>query len=430
MDSDDVSFFVPAGQSQATAQFTFQSVVPSGGFTLLVRAQRDGQWWLLKGLKPQYRDDATCQEMLRKEYEILQQAQGDGVVSVEGMETVDGLGECIVMEWVDGMTLGDWLDMKPSQKTRRRVAEELIVTLHRIHALQVVHRDLKPSNIMVTRNGQHVCLIDFGLADTDNYALFKEPAGTRGYISPEQLQGRETDVRNDLYSLGKILLQMRLGLFYNLAARRCLKPIDKRWHDATAITRAVRSMRWALIVLIVLMLTAVGLYVYQQKAIRDSLYTEVFSEFRVGNLQFKSWGGPTVSVGLPKDRQGRTLYLDSVVVVPKSVEHGGKTWIPNELGFNCFAGDTVVTTVYLPCFEGGALLRGSFKGCTRLRDLYFVDETPPAFGTDRWLCQVDWAFDLRHFQAVTLHVPQGRAAAYRKSPWGRFRHIVEWKSRW
>ena len=58
--------------------------------------------------------------------------------------------------------------------------------LEYIHGKQTAHRDLKPSNIMITRNGQHVKLIDFGLSDTDDYAVYKQPAGTEGYISPEQ----------------------------------------------------------------------------------------------------------------------------------------------------------------------------------------------------------------------------------------------------
>ena len=58
---------------------------------------------------------------------------------------------------------------------------------HYIHAKQIVHRDLKPSNIMITHNGNHVKLIDFGLSDNDDFALLKQPAGTPGYISPEQI---------------------------------------------------------------------------------------------------------------------------------------------------------------------------------------------------------------------------------------------------
>ena len=58
---------------------------------------------------------------------------------------------------------------------RRRVALEIVKAVEYIHSLQVVHRDLKPSNIMVTRTGRQVKLIDFGIADTDSFTIFKQP---------------------------------------------------------------------------------------------------------------------------------------------------------------------------------------------------------------------------------------------------------------
>ncbi len=67
-------------------------------------------------------------------------------------------------------------------------------------------------NIIVKakRNGGNIKLIDFGLSDTDNYAIYKQPAGTKGYISPEQEKACITDIRNDIYSLGCIMEEMKL----------------------------------------------------------------------------------------------------------------------------------------------------------------------------------------------------------------------------
>lgn len=53
--------------------------------------------------------------------------------------------------------------------------------------------DLKPENILITHNGQNVKIIDFGLSDTDDYYIHKDPAGTRVYASPEQLNGQILD---------------------------------------------------------------------------------------------------------------------------------------------------------------------------------------------------------------------------------------------
>ena len=72
------------------------------------------------------------------------------------------------MEYVDGMTLAEWLQSSPSRAQRERVLAQLLEVMEYIHGLQLVHNDLKSSNILITRNGQNVKLIDFGLSDTDS----------------------------------------------------------------------------------------------------------------------------------------------------------------------------------------------------------------------------------------------------------------------
>ena len=102
----------------------------------------------------------------------------------------DEFGPCIVMEYIDGVTLDKFLEGKPSKQLRRKVVDQLIDALAYIHGKQIVHRDLKPSNILVTRNGSNVKIIDFGLSDADDYAILKQAAGTLKYMAPEQNKGR------------------------------------------------------------------------------------------------------------------------------------------------------------------------------------------------------------------------------------------------
>lgn len=211
--------------------FTDIEVLSISEVNVVAKAKRYGRWWLLKGLRKEVAMQSGYQQRLRKELEILMLLQHPHVVATYGMEDVEGLGRCIVMEYVDGPTLKEWLEEKPSRQLRVKVAREVIDAAAYIHAKGVVHRDLKPENIIVTPNGSNAKLIDFGLADTDSHTILKQPAGTPAYMSPEQRQTAVADVRNDIYSIGVILQQMNLGWRYWPVIKKCLQPIDKRYQN-------------------------------------------------------------------------------------------------------------------------------------------------------------------------------------------------------
>lgn len=213
--------------------FTDVEVLSTSEVNVMARGKRYGRWWMLKALRLDVAAQASYQQRLRKEFEILVQMEHPGVAGVVGLEYVDVLGECIVMEYVDGKSLTDWLKDNPDRKRRRKVAYDLLVALAYVHSKNIVHRDLKPENIMIARNGDAVKLIDFGLADTDSHAVLKQPAGSIGYISPEQMQTAVADVRNDIYSLGVIFAQMNVG--YKSIIKKCLRPIDARYRNVAQL---------------------------------------------------------------------------------------------------------------------------------------------------------------------------------------------------
>ena len=234
-----VSGFIPVGGDGVSNRFTDIQVLPTQGYSLVAKAKRYGRWWVLKGLKEPWRNDGAYVAMQRKEFDILIQMQHPAIVAAVGMEDVSGMGVCIVTEWVDGTTLKQWLSAGRRLKDKLAIALQVADALEYIHGRQTLHRDLKPSNILVTRNGRYAKLIDFGLSDRDDYAVYKQPAGTEGYMSPEQSSSRVTDVRNDIYSFGCVLADMKLGLAYCGVVRRCKAAAGRRYQSMTEVRRAL-----------------------------------------------------------------------------------------------------------------------------------------------------------------------------------------------
>ena len=128
----------------------------------------------------------------------------------------------IAMEYIRGETLRDRLDSAAlALEDVLRITLEVTEALETAHRAQIVHRDLKPSNIMLTADG-HVKVLDFGLAKRldaeEEYgrtaSVLTETGTVRGtvaYMSPEQVRGREVDLRSDLFSLGVVLYESLAG---------------------------------------------------------------------------------------------------------------------------------------------------------------------------------------------------------------------------
>ena len=133
------------------------------------------------------------------------------ICTIHGIEVSDGK-HFIVMEFVDGQTLQEKkssLSMKQALDIGIQIAEGLAAA----HEKGIVHRDIKPENIMFRKDGR-VQIMDFGLAKLRGASrLTKEGStvGTAGYMSPEQVQGQETDHRSDIFSLGVLLYEMLTG---------------------------------------------------------------------------------------------------------------------------------------------------------------------------------------------------------------------------
>ena len=153
---------------------------------------------------------------------FVREAQAAGRLLHPGIVTVFDVGEdsqthdpYLVMEYVSGQTLSSLLSGENNKLTLEhalRLAEEIAVALDCAHAQGVVHRDIKPANILLTEDG-HAKIADFGIAKLNfsNMTLPGLTLGTPAYMSPEQVDGKATDGRSDLFSLGVILYNMVTG---------------------------------------------------------------------------------------------------------------------------------------------------------------------------------------------------------------------------
>jgi len=185
-------------------------LLQSRSHTMLYVATRYGRRFLLKSLTPEAARLTDYQLQQQKEFQLGVSLNHPNVAATYSLEEVPGVGMCIVQEWIDGVTLGEWLRAKPTKAARKRVFSQLMDALEYIHSLQLVHHDLKPDNILITRNGANVKLIDFGLSATD------------ATITPVP-----NDPRKDIEALQRLLPDIcPKGHFANIAALR--KVLNRR----------------------------------------------------------------------------------------------------------------------------------------------------------------------------------------------------------
>lgn len=173
--------------------------------------------------------DENLKQRLIREARAASTLNHPNIITIYEIETgeVDGqMVDFIVMEYVAGKTLEKLIATGglPADKLLR-YAVQIADALTAAHEMGIIHRDLKPSNIMVTESGL-VKVLDFGLAklaesqlgaDADSTRTILAQTGkttlmgTAAYMSPEQVEGHQTDSRSDIFSFGSTLYEMMTG---------------------------------------------------------------------------------------------------------------------------------------------------------------------------------------------------------------------------
>ena len=204
---------------------------------VLWRVRKAGKYFIIKTPR---NSSSQSLALLQREYELSLGKHHPNIVNIFTYETQTIVGPGIVMEYIDGRTLTEFLAENPSLAMRRRVFAQLLDAVSYIHRCGLVHNDIKPENIIITRTDNDVKLIDFGLADSDAYYLARTLGCTPAYASPELLaQEKNIDSRSDIYSLGIIIKEI-FGSRYSHIARRCLQTnAAKRYSNADELISAI-----------------------------------------------------------------------------------------------------------------------------------------------------------------------------------------------
>ena len=167
-----------------------------------------------KLIKPEIARDKKTIERFRNELKLARNIRHKNVCGMFDLGETEG-AHFITMEYVRGEDLKSFIHRSGQLAvgTTVRIAKQVCEGLSEAHKLGVVHRDLKSNNIMIDKEG-NVRIMDFGIARSLEGKRITGAGvmiGTPEYMSPEQVEGKETDQRSDIYSLGVILYEMVTG---------------------------------------------------------------------------------------------------------------------------------------------------------------------------------------------------------------------------
>ena len=202
--------------------YTVRELIGTGGMANVYKAVvgpggpvPEGTVVAVKVLRQELMHDPDLVRRFKNESKAISLLNHPNIVKVYDVSVSDHL-QYIVMEYVDGMTLREYLNERGGKLTSRETVHfisQILKALDHAHRNGVVHRDIKPQNIMLLDNGQ-LRMMDFGIARisrAENQLSGGKAMGSVHYISPEQARGDETDPKSDLYSVGVMMYEMLSG---------------------------------------------------------------------------------------------------------------------------------------------------------------------------------------------------------------------------
>ena len=211
--TDDTAIAVGALLS---GRYRLRFLIASGGMADVWCADDEvlGRPVAIKILHPHMALDPALRARFRTEAVAAARLVHPAIVAI--FDTCDaGDSEAIVMEFIRGRTLREYLDergrLEPIEV--QHIGAEVAAALACAHRGGIIHRDIKPANILLSDDGR-VLVTDFGIAkvlDEPDLTRTDQLIGTVKYLAPEQVDGRPIDARTDIYALGAVLHEALTG---------------------------------------------------------------------------------------------------------------------------------------------------------------------------------------------------------------------------
>jgi TolB-like protein/Flp pilus assembly protein TadD/predicted Ser/Thr protein kinase len=207
---------IDSGPRVVAGRYEILGLLGAGGMGNVYRA-RDlelEELVALKVLRHEISGNPAALEQFRSEVKLARRVTHPNVARVFDIGDEDG-AKYLTMELVDGESLGALLERSGRLPVARAVeiAAAVCTGLAAAHGAGVVHRDLKPDNVLLAKDGR-VVVTDFGIARAAASADAKVTGtitGTPAYMAPEQVEGKPTDARADIYALGAMLYETLTG---------------------------------------------------------------------------------------------------------------------------------------------------------------------------------------------------------------------------
>lgn len=197
-------------------RYEIKEIIGVGGMAMVYKAYDtiDDRIVAVKILREEFLANEEFRRRFKNESKAIAVLSHPNIVKVYDVSFGDEI-QYIVMEYIDGITLKQYIERKQRLDEREAVyfTIQILRALQHAHSKGIVHRDIKPQNIMLLKDGT-IKVTDFGIARfsrSEQRTMTDKAIGSVHYISPEQAKGEFTDEKSDIYSVGVMLYEMLTG---------------------------------------------------------------------------------------------------------------------------------------------------------------------------------------------------------------------------